>query len=72
MVEIIGVTLVVILEFVEEVEKLEGEGSRRPNDCGGEPSCAKELDTTGNTISRCSTVAVPNDNAVDAIQIEDH
>lgn len=71
MIEIIRITFVIVLKFVEEVEKLEGEGSRWPNDRCGEPACAKELVTTSNT-GRCTTVTVSDDNTMNAVQIEDH
>ena len=70
-VEIIWVAFIIVLEFVEEVEKLEGEGGRWPNDCCGKPARAKELETARNATG-CSAVTVLNNNAMNAIQVEDH
>ena len=70
-VEIIGVAFVTVLEFVEEVEKLEGEGSCWPNDRCGEPVRMKELEMMRDT-TRYTAVTVSNDDAVNTIQVEDH
>lgn len=72
MVEIVRVTLVLVLKFVEEIEELEGEGGFRPSNCSGEPTCTEKLDASRNAISRRATATILNDDAMGPIQIEDH
>ena len=69
-IEVVGVTLVLVLKFVEKVEKLEGEGSRGMEYRCREPACTEELNLMRGHID--VTMTVLYDNAMDAVQVEDH
>lgn len=69
-VEVVGIALVLILKFVEEIKKLEREGRR-----GAEHRCRKPHRPEQLSMMRTCVgvaVAVAHDEAVNTIQVEDH
>jgi len=69
-VEVIRITLVLVLEFVEKIKELECEGRRGTKRCSREPAGAKELNMLRHRIGRA--MAIPNDKTVYSVQVEDH
>jgi hypothetical protein len=66
-VEVVGITLVLVLEFVEKVEKVIHEGRRRAEHRCGKPACIEELNLMGGGPA----VTISYDDVMGAIQVED-
>ena len=69
-VEVIRVTLVLILEFVEKIEEVEREGCRRTKCRGRKPARMNELNPMVHRIGWAMTIL--DNNAVNSIHVKHH
>ena len=72
MIKVVWVALIVVLQFVKEVQEIEGECRRRSFNCRGEPVGMKELCMPRNTGPHITAVAVTNNKTVNAPKVEHH
>jgi len=69
-VEVVGITLVLVLEFVKKVEEIERERRGGAERRGGKPIGTEKLNLVGDRV--VGTVAIPYDDTMNAVQLKDH